>query len=100
MGRVSVTLARRKWHFKVQEVAPEAGEEVEDYLEALLREGEVHIEGEENQYLIVRDWPSRRKQRMPKARPQKKLPTTTKPVLSSRVTMKMNQLQLLDLMHL
>lgn len=87
MSRVSVKLARQKWHFKVQEVAPEAGdqvlgvsevfvegeevflagleveEEVEQYLEALLREGEVHIEGEENQYLIVRDWLSRRKRK-------------------------------------
>ncbi len=42
----------------------EVEEEVEDYLEALLREGEVHIEGEENQYLIVRDWPSRRKRKI------------------------------------
>ena len=46
------------------EVEEEVEEEVEDYLEALLREGEVHIEGEENQYLIVRDWPSRRKRKI------------------------------------
>ena len=41
----------------------EVEEEVGQYLEALLREGEVHIEGEENQYLIVRDWLSRRKRK-------------------------------------